>query len=127
MMPDPNDTRERSRSRPRTDESPVSWQTALDKFLIGVRREYGPRVQRLVLYGSRARGDAEPDSDVDVLVVLDECSDLWREHHRLGGIAYDASLGAETIISAHPIAREDFDHRQSPLLLNVRREGIDLA
>jgi len=92
-----------------------------------VRQVYGPRLHRVVLYGSRARGDAEPDSDIDVLIVLDECQNFWVEHRRLVTIAYEVSKGAETIVSAVPIGREDFERRMSPLLLNVRREGIDIT
>ena len=43
---------------------------------------YGDRIERLVLFGSRARGDAHPDSDYDVAVFLGNLTDRWREFHR---------------------------------------------
>lgn len=125
-MAETNDTDNSSGSGFRVNAL-ASWQAALDRFVTGVRRVYGSRVHRILLYGSRARGDADGDSDVDVLVVLDECPDFWAEHRRLSGIAYEASIDAETIVSALAIGREEFEHRQSPLLLNVRREGVDIA
>lgn len=42
--------------------------TALDQI-------YGPRIERVVLFGSRARGDASPDSDYDVAVCLHDIND----------------------------------------------------
>jgi predicted nucleotidyltransferase len=113
-------------SSARVQVSPVSWRTALERVVAGVRHAYGPRIHRLVLYGSRARGDAHPDSDVDVLVVLDTCDDLWGEQRRLSQISREASEGAETIVSAMPMGRTEFEQRQTPLLLNIRREGTDI-
>lgn len=85
---------------------------------------YGPRLQRLVLFGSQARGDAEPDSDIDVLVVLDGPVRLGEEVARAGGIMASLSLQFTTVLSCLFISAESFASEQSPLLLNVRREGI---
>jgi predicted nucleotidyltransferase len=42
----------------------------LREYRARLEQIYGPRLVRLVLFGSRARGDAEPDSDIDVMIVL---------------------------------------------------------
>ena len=110
----------------RTGPLPAPWRDAIERFVEAVCTEYGERLQRVVLYGSRARGDADVDSDVDLLVVLDEIHDFWREHRRIGDIARQASDGGATIISTMPMSRIDFEERHSPLLLNVRREGIEI-
>jgi predicted nucleotidyltransferase len=50
---------------------------------------YGPRLERVVLFGSRARGDAQPDSDYDVAVFLnglDGSSDRWEELRKLADL-----------------------------------------
>jgi len=44
---------------------------AVSDFSTRVRRAFGPRLIRLVLFGSHARGEANEDSDVDILVVID--------------------------------------------------------
>jgi predicted nucleotidyltransferase len=60
----------------------VSWRIALDRFITAIRSVYGTRVHSFVLYGSRARGDAELGSDIDVLVIRDHIADFWSEHRR---------------------------------------------
>jgi predicted nucleotidyltransferase len=87
---------------------------------------YGPRLVRLVLYGSQARGDAEPGSDIDVMVVLKGPVKPGDEIARTGEIAAPLSLEHDVVISCVFVSAERFDHEQSPLLLNVRREGVAL-
>lgn len=56
-----------------TPPSPVV--DALNRLARGVRDRFGARVAEIVLFGSYARGDANDESDVDVLIVLDDLSD----------------------------------------------------
>ena len=85
---------------------------------------YGERLLRLLLFGSQARGDAEIGSDVDVMVVLQGEVRAADEIERTGEIAADLSLQFNTVLSCLFISAERFDRERSPLLLNVRREGI---
>jgi uncharacterized protein len=85
---------------------------------------YGPRLVGLVLYGSHARGDAEPGSDIDVLVVLKGPVQVGEEIRRSGGITADLSLQNNVVISRIFVSEDRFEREQSPLLINVRREGI---
>ena len=85
---------------------------------------YGERLERLVLFGSHARGDAEEDSDIDVLVVLKGAVDLGAEVHQAGGIFADLSLKHNTVISPVFVSSKRYETGQSPLLLNIRREGF---
>jgi len=61
-----------------------------DPILLRIRRSlhaiYGDRIERLVLFGSRARGDAHADSDYDIAVFLEDLTDRWREFHRLADL-----------------------------------------
>ena len=99
------------------------WHVALDRFVEGMRQVYAERLDRVVLYGSRARGEAVNGSDIDTLVVLDRCDDFWAEFDRIKEIASDVSLEHDVVVSALPVDREQFDHGQRPLLVNARREG----
>ncbi len=100
----------------------------LKNLLAELRRRfealYGPRLVGLVLYGSHARGDAEPGSDIDVLVVLEGPVRAGEEIRRAGGITAEISLENNVVISCAFVSEESFEREQSPLLINVRREGV---
>jgi predicted nucleotidyltransferase len=100
----------------------------LGNLLAELRRRfealYGPRLVRLMLYGSQARGDAEPGSDIDVLVVLEGRVQPGEEIRRVGGITAGISLENNVVISCAFVSAERFELEKSPLLMNVRREGV---
>jgi predicted nucleotidyltransferase len=85
---------------------------------------YGDRLIRVILYGSQARGDAEPGSDIDVLIVLKGPVDPGDEIERVGGFTARPSLQHNVVISCAFVSDERFRGEQSPFLLNVRREGV---
>jgi uncharacterized protein len=87
---------------------------------------YGERLRRLILYGSQARGDSEPGSDLDVLVVLTGPVDAGLEIARTGEIVAALSLNHDVAIACVFMEEERYLHRQGPFLRNVRREGIVL-
>ncbi|MCC3416120.1 MAG: nucleotidyltransferase domain-containing protein [Microcoleus sp. PH2017_29_MFU_D_A] len=85
---------------------------------------YGDRLTQMVLYGSQARGDAHPDSDIDVLVVLKAPVQVGEEIDRTIPIVANLSLANDVIISCLFMNEERFTNYQGPLLRNIRREGI---
>ncbi len=85
---------------------------------------YGSRLSELVLYGSQARGDAEQGSDIDVLVVLKGSISPCREIATTEDIVSDTSLEFRETIACAFVSEEQFNHERSPLLLNIRREGV---
>jgi len=87
---------------------------------------YGERLVRMVLFGSQARGDAEPGSDIDVLVVLKGPVSPCEEIARTIKDVAEISLEHNEVISCVFVSEEQFEREHSPLLLNVRREGIAL-
>lgn len=97
----------------------------LARFRQALDEAYGPRLERAVLFGSRARGDARPDSDYDVAVFLRGMDDRGAELHRLAGLS--AVLIGETgeFVHAMPYRAGAYDER-TPLMREIRREGIDL-
>ncbi|MBM4275018.1 MAG: nucleotidyltransferase domain-containing protein [Deltaproteobacteria bacterium] len=88
---------------------------------------YGNRLMRLVLYGSAARGDYDPEgSDIDVLVVLKGPVDAGEEIDRTSFIVAELSLEHDVVIACVFMDQDRFLHRQGPFLRNIRREGIAL-
>lgn len=87
---------------------------------------YGVRLLALLLFGSQARGDAHPDSDIDVLVVLAGEVRPGLEIERSGQAVAALSLQYDVVISCVFISAERYRSECSPLLLNVRREGISV-
>jgi predicted nucleotidyltransferase len=85
---------------------------------------YGDRLTQMVLYGSQARGDADPDSDIDVLVVLKAPVQAGEEIDRTLQMVADLSLQNDEVISCQFMTEEKFTNYQGPLLRNIRKEGI---
>lgn len=85
---------------------------------------YAERLVHLVLFGSQARGDAEPSSDIDVLVVLKGQVSPGEEIARTSEIKAALSLQYDVVISCTYVSADRYATERSPLLLNVRREGI---
>ena len=85
---------------------------------------YGPRLVKMILYGSQARGDAEPGSDIDVLLVLQGRVLPGKEIARTSDIRLDVSLRHNAVVSCAYVSSNRYQTEQSPFLLNVRREGV---
>ncbi|MBV9288941.1 MAG: nucleotidyltransferase domain-containing protein [Hyphomicrobiales bacterium] len=97
----------------------------LKRFRAALDEMYGRRIERVVLFGSRARGDAGPDSDYDVAVFLDAIPDRWAELNRLADLRVVLldETGAFFDAKPYPMAAYRDD---TPLMFEVRREGVDL-
>ncbi len=85
---------------------------------------YGEHLVQVVLFGSQARGDANPASDIDVLVVLKGPFDSEVENSLSSKLLAELSLRYSEAISCIFISDFDFQHSQEPLLRNVRQEGV---
>jgi len=92
-------------------------------FKSAIAGTLGNRVREVLLFGSRARGDATAESDYDLLVVVDKVDTSVVQG--IDDIAGRALLDHGAVVSAFPIAQEDRTRRRySPLLINVAREGM---
>ncbi len=96
----------------------------LREFREEVEKLYGMRLKGIILYGSWARGDATEDSDIDVLIVLGRKVIPGEEIDRMIDIITEINLKYRELISVYPVSQENYSTINSPLLINVRREGV---
>jgi predicted nucleotidyltransferase len=90
----------------------------------GIERLYGKHLHGAYLFGSYARGEADKESDVDLLIVLDKLGDYCAEIDRTSHLIASLSLRFDVSISRVFVSVEDWRHRQSPFLLNVREDAV---
>jgi len=105
-------------ARPADDPVLIRFRAALDAL-------YGDRLERVVLFGSHARGDAREDSDYDVAVFLKDLPDRWRELDRLADLSTDILDQTGEFIHAMPYHAGSY-HERTPLMREVRTDGVDL-
>ena len=95
------------------------------RFRAAVLGIYGDRIDRVVLFGSRARGDARPDSDYDIAVFLRDMSDRGREMNRLADIGTDILYEAGYVVHAMPYRADGYGER-TPMMQQIRQDGVEL-
>ena len=102
-------------------------QKALKEFKSLLEESLPEEIVLMKLFGSKARGDARKDSDIDVLVVTK--SDDWRMCNVVYGIVTDILLEEEICISPKVISKSHYDYLvnlEAPFIKNVNREGVAL-
>ncbi len=101
---------------------------ALNIFVRQLHARFGDRVSSVVLFGSKARGDSGPDSDVDVLVRLtDDDPQLQSEVRRL---AARVSLEYDLLLSVRAVGRSQWERMaryRTPLFHALQSEGVPLT
>jgi uncharacterized protein len=91
-----------------------------------LQREYQERLDRIVLFGSQARGEATAASDIDILIVLEDPVNASEELNRTSQFIAQLCLEHNLLISRLFIPRSRFETENSPLLRNIRQDGIVL-
>jgi len=84
----------------------------------------GDRLEGVYLYGSQARGDAKPDSDIDVLIVMSEDFDYFELLEATSDVTWKLSLDHDVLITRTFITKEQFNQASTPFLMNLQREAV---
>ena len=101
----------------------------LKKYVEDVREIYGENLRTIILYGSYARGDFKPDSDIDLMILVDLSDDeIKRKGHVLSDLTFDYNF--DNNLEIMPIVK-NLDHfnkwiRAYPFYNNVKKEGVEL-
>ncbi len=85
---------------------------------------YGKRLKGVVLFGSWAREEATQDSDIDLAIVLEGDVVPGKEIDRMIDIITEINLSYGVLLSVYPVSEKNYATLNSPLVLNLRREGV---
>ena len=98
----------------------------LREYRKGLERTLGDRLRVVILYGSRARGDSDDSWDIDVLCVMRGSFDYGEMIKRTSELTARLSLKYELVLSWVFVSESDYQTRNLPFFMNLRREGVVL-
>ena len=105
-------------------ELPLNYneQTGLDGIISELSDKY-PVIKRVILYGSKARGDSLENSDMDLLFITEK--DITRQiKSEIYDIIYNHELANDIIVSAVFIPESDFKSKINTFIMKVKKEGV---
>ncbi|MFP4280382.1 MAG: nucleotidyltransferase domain-containing protein [Halochromatium sp.] len=101
----------------------INTQAILAEFADGLRARLGDRFAGLWLYGSQARGDAGPESDIDLILSLRGMERPGQEIDRILDLLAELNIKYQVLISVLPLEEGALETSQGAFWHNVRREG----
>lgn len=102
-------------------------QTVLKEVETVAKQLYGNKLDKIILYGSYARGDHAEESDIDIMIVLDcGADDIKKLRRPTAEMASDISLEQDVFLSVLLRDRKNFEDNLEflPFYRNIAREGI---
>ena len=99
-------------------------QQVLKEFRKKIEALYSQRLKNIILYGSYATGKATVDSDIDLAVVLNGEVAAGEEIDRMIDIVTEINLKFSVLLSIYPVSEKQYNTINSPLLMNLRKEGV---
>lgn len=104
----------------------ISIKPILNELKQELQELYGDRLVKLILFGSYARGEANPDSDIDLLAVLKSPVSQVQEISYMSELCVKILLDYDELVSIVPMSEDRFNAKDVALLRNIQREGIEL-
>ena len=90
----------------------------------GLKTLLGENILQVIIYGSQARGDAVEGSDIDLLCIIRSPFDYSEMIRKTSELTSSLSLKYDISLSRVFASQADFENRQLPFFMNVRREGV---
>jgi len=105
---------------------PIRVQKLMRELKDGLMSIYGDRLKGVYLYGSYARGDYRPGSDVDVMILLQNYRNYWNEQKKISQLASDISLAYDLTVSCIFIKESQWKNASDelPLIYNIHQDGV---
>ena len=105
---------------------PLKIRKLMKELKVGLLLIYGDKLKAVYLYGSYARGDYRPGSDVDVMILLQNFRNYWNEQKKISQLASDVSLEYDVTVSCIFIKELQWKNagNELPLLYNIHKDGV---
>jgi len=108
---------------------PKAMYNLIGQYIEEIKKIYGSHVRQIILYGSYARGDFRPDSDIDIMILVDMSDiELKSYSEKLSYMTYDFNLDND--IDIKPIAKSEEIFNKwvvnYPFYSNIHKEGVIL-
>jgi predicted nucleotidyltransferase len=96
----------------------------INQIKIHLSKMYGVGIKSVILYGSYVRNEQTKDSDIDVLVVVDQSLNPIEVRESLSDLLFDILLEEKELVSVIVVPENHFENYNSPLNLNIKKEGL---
>ncbi|MBI5099898.1 MAG: nucleotidyltransferase domain-containing protein [Nitrospirae bacterium] len=100
---------------------------AIDDYMKLLKKRYGSKILKAVLFGSVARGEADKESDADILIVISDSNTKIKDEISMS--AYEIMLRNNVVLSPLVMDNDTYDwyrNNRDPFYKNICRDGIDL-
>ncbi len=101
---------------------PENKRRALESFVRVLKEKYGDRIYKIILFGSTARGEAEEESDIDVLIIADGVT-----QKEVSKIAFQILLNGEVISSIVEDKLQFEKYKDYSFHRNILKEGVEIG
>jgi predicted nucleotidyltransferase len=98
--------------------------TLISRIKMHLIKMYGGKIKKVILYGSFVRGEATRDSDIDILVLIDQPLNPFEVRESLSDLLFDILLEEGELVSVIAVPEHLYENYNSPFMLNVRKEGL---
>jgi hypothetical protein len=99
-------------------------QAVAERVARDLRRLYRNRLREVLIVGPWARGDAHPESELELLVVLDDFADRWQERRRMDRVMWRHSVRNDTVVVCAPVTEAELEREGRPPLARPTAEGV---